>query len=218
MNATRAAPQLAERRAGGTAYRAGDFRRALVHYARARAVVEFVRGSTPDDQSEVDRCLGRALWNEAAARMALQEWGAAVAACTRGLAALRAGAAAVDVAGEGSGAGPSGVASAGEAASLDPDLEARLLVRRAKAHLGRHDHRVSPLLGVDGGLLYVQRPLQQPGSIHTAQTLADAALHLCWPPATSATHAAADQPAPRPACICTPLRRRRSRTRTRQRR
>ena len=73
-------PQLAERRAGGAAYRAGDPRRALEHYARARAVVEFVRGASNDDQSEVDRCLARVLWNEAAARMALEEWAAAAAA------------------------------------------------------------------------------------------------------------------------------------------
>jgi hypothetical protein len=86
----------------------------------------------------VARCLARALWGEAAARMALGEWAAAGAACTRALAALRGGAAGGGAEGGGGGGGGPG---GRRPPSADASLEARVLLRRAKARLAVHEHQ-----------------------------------------------------------------------------
>ncbi|GBF96183.1 hypothetical protein Rsub_08728 [Raphidocelis subcapitata] len=146
---------LSERRAGSAALAASDPAAALRHFARASAIVSFVRGATPDDDAEVARCRAGVALSEAAARAALQEWGAAAAACSDGLAALRGGCGALPAAPlasarsptaaeAGPGSAPRGASDGTRpASSLDPDLEVRLLLRRAEARLARDDHRAA---------------------------------------------------------------------------
>lgn len=64
--------QLEERRAGNDAYQQGHFSKALHHYTRALAVVNFVVGQSPQDQSEVDHNKATTLLNMAAVHMALK--------------------------------------------------------------------------------------------------------------------------------------------------
>jgi hypothetical protein len=123
---TRRRRQLEERRAGDAAQRRGDHAAALARYARAAAILSFVRGATREDAGEVARCRARLAWAEAGARMGQEEWGAAARACADGLAALRAGC----------GCGE------GAAAPLEPELEACLLLRRAEALLARDEAEV----------------------------------------------------------------------------
>jgi hypothetical protein len=128
--------QLEERRAGDAAQRRGDATAALGHYARAAAVLSFVRGSGPEDAAEVASCRARLALAEAGARIALEQWGATARACGEGLAALRgAGPATMGGGGEAPGGGASG-------GSLDPELEASLLARRAEALLARDEAEV----------------------------------------------------------------------------
>jgi hypothetical protein len=77
---------LAERRAGNAAHRAGRHGEALRRYARARAVVELVRGLSRADQREVDANRLATLCNEAAAHLALKQYGAAGVAADAALA------------------------------------------------------------------------------------------------------------------------------------
>jgi hypothetical protein len=72
-----------ERRAAAAAYRQRNFPSAAEHYERALAVVRVVRAQSADDQEEVDSCLEAALLGLAAARLALQEYSAAAAACSQ---------------------------------------------------------------------------------------------------------------------------------------
>lgn len=71
--------QLAERYAGNRAYKQQNYTTAMHHYERALAVVNFVVGSTPDDQAEVQHNKATVLLNMAAVHMALQvsryRWG-----------------------------------------------------------------------------------------------------------------------------------------------
>lgn len=73
--------QLSERRKGNTAYREGDYVEALDRYARARSIVELVKGLSRADQAEVD--VNRVLvdCNIAAVHLATKDFGAAVEAC-----------------------------------------------------------------------------------------------------------------------------------------
>lgn len=64
--------QLSERYAGNKAYQQRDYSTSMHHYERALAVVNFVVGATPDDQTEVMHNKGTVLLNMAAAHMAMQ--------------------------------------------------------------------------------------------------------------------------------------------------
>lgn len=79
---------LVERYAGNDAIRATPPRPAdaLAHYTKALAILNLVRGSTREDQAEVDRNKASTLWNAAAAHMSRCEYGAAVSRCTEALA------------------------------------------------------------------------------------------------------------------------------------
>lgn len=78
--------QLTERRQGNAAYRSKQFAQALVHYERARAVVELVRGLSRADQSEVDVNRVAVHCNIAAVHLATKDYGAAATACEAALA------------------------------------------------------------------------------------------------------------------------------------
>jgi len=77
--------------------------------------------------------------------MALEEWGAAVASCTQGLRVLQ------QMRRDGGAGGAASLACA-----VDPELQCKLLVRRAKAHLKRYEHQVGSagcLLGLGGWVM-----------------------------------------------------------------
>ena len=61
--------QLTERRAGNAAYRARDFRKALHHYERAQAVVEFVQVGKHSGKNRIRKAIG--LYHRAAQLMPL---------------------------------------------------------------------------------------------------------------------------------------------------
>ncbi len=77
--------QLTERRQGNTAYRAGDYPKALEHYQRAKSIVELVRGLSRADQNEVDVNRVAVLCNIAAVYLATKDYGAAVEECNKAL-------------------------------------------------------------------------------------------------------------------------------------
>lgn len=77
--------QLTERRQGNQAYKQRDFAKALHHYERAQAVVEFVQGLTRVDQAEVDINRVVTNLNLAALSLATQEFGRAVEYCDKAL-------------------------------------------------------------------------------------------------------------------------------------
>jgi len=108
--------QLGERAAGNRAYRAGRFEEALEAYTRALAILDFVAGVSAADQAEVLKNKGVVLWNMAAAHLGRAEYGAAVTRCTDAL-ALR--------------------------PAPEPEMEIKLLLRRAKAHAARRDFQLA---------------------------------------------------------------------------
>jgi hypothetical protein len=169
-------PQLAERKAGGAAYRLGSFPAALHHYRRAAAILEVVRGASPAQDAEVARCRAGVAWCEAAVRMGMEEWGAAVGCCDAGLAVLRGGGG--GGAGDGGGVMETEGAGAGGGGGGDSsiDLEMRLLVRRAKAELGRHDNQAA-LRGIEEAeaLLMAHGPRQDGEDVAALRSQAEAA-------------------------------------------
>jgi tetratricopeptide (TPR) repeat protein len=76
---------LTERRQGNTAYRTGDYPKALEHYERAKSIVELVRGLSRADQNEVDLNRVAVLCNIGAVYLATKEFGAAVDICNKAL-------------------------------------------------------------------------------------------------------------------------------------
>lgn len=76
---------MTERRQGNEKYRSGDYQRALYHYQRASAVVDFVKGLSRADQAEVNINRIAVYLNIAAAKLALGEYSAAVDKCTAAL-------------------------------------------------------------------------------------------------------------------------------------
>lgn len=76
---------LTERRKGNDRYRAGDLQGAETHYKRALAIVEYVRGMSPDEQAEVDVNRVAVLLNIAAVAMARKLFGDALEACGQAL-------------------------------------------------------------------------------------------------------------------------------------
>ena len=76
---------MTERRQGNTAYRTGDYPKALEHYNRARSIVDLVRGLSRADQNEVDLNKVAVLCNIAAVYLATKEFGAAVEICNKAL-------------------------------------------------------------------------------------------------------------------------------------
>ncbi|KAL4858750.1 Peptidyl-prolyl cis-trans isomerase FKBP4 [Chlorella vulgaris] len=77
---------LTDRRKGNAAYRAKDYPKALEHYERAQATVEFVEGLSRADQQEVNLNRVAVYLNLAAVHMAMQEYGSAVGFCDKALA------------------------------------------------------------------------------------------------------------------------------------
>lgn len=77
--------QLAERRQGNSAFKAGDYLAALHHYRRALAVVDFVEGQNPWDQEEVQQNKLSTLNNLAAAHLGLKQWKQAAEFCSKAL-------------------------------------------------------------------------------------------------------------------------------------
>ena len=108
--------QLGERAAGNRAYRAGRFDEALEAYTRALAILDFVAGVSAADQEEVLKNKGVVLWNMAAAHLGRAEYGAAVTRCTDALALKP---------------------------PPEPEMEVKLLLRRAKAHAARRDFQLA---------------------------------------------------------------------------
>ena len=64
--------QLAERREGHQAVRQQDLQKALHHFTRALSIVEFVRGSSPQEQQEVDSNAAAVLLEMAAVQSVMQ--------------------------------------------------------------------------------------------------------------------------------------------------
>jgi hypothetical protein len=73
--------QLSERQAGNRAYKQQQYTAALQHYQRALAVVNFVVGSSADEQAEVTANKGAVLLNIAAVHMAQQVGGLHACMC-----------------------------------------------------------------------------------------------------------------------------------------
>lgn len=107
--------QLSERQAGNRAYQQQQHQAALHHYARALAVVDFVVAESPDDMAEVRHNKAATLLNTAAVHLALQDWGAAAAACSAALAADP---------------------------QHSDDFAVKALLRRSSANTKRHEYRV----------------------------------------------------------------------------
>lgn len=76
---------MTERRQGNTAYRSGDYPKALEHYQRAKSIVDLVRGLSRADQHEVDINKIAVLCNIAAVHLATKEFGAAIEICNKAL-------------------------------------------------------------------------------------------------------------------------------------
>ena len=108
--------QLGERSAGNKAYRAGRFEEALACYSKALAILNFVAGVSAADQEEVQKNKASVLWNMAAAHLGRAECGAAIARCSEALALMP---------------------------PPEPEMEVKLLLRRAKAHAQRRDYHLA---------------------------------------------------------------------------
>ncbi|KAK3280441.1 hypothetical protein CYMTET_11721 [Cymbomonas tetramitiformis] len=77
--------QIEERQKGNAQYKQHKFKRALSHYKRALAIVNFVVGMSSEDQKEVEVNKVACLLNIAAVHIALKDYGAAISSSTEAL-------------------------------------------------------------------------------------------------------------------------------------